>query len=216
MTPTGLSAPVRKPAGTSAQRSRRRDVGGLPWCCRRLRGLIWRVTGVNPGRLPGRLAACARFAARAVCPGLPSWRRKLYHAVDLLLPNSNGRGGTTRALFPRPGRADSHRAQRRRGAISPGPTRNRSFGGLGYEVSSSRPAESSLARTNLDCFGRCEGTGVPIVVLGDVVPGHEAYLAACRRAAGPEVRFPVTHRARRPDVGLGPCRMRLPGADELV
>jgi glycosyltransferase involved in cell wall biosynthesis len=34
-----------------------------------------------------------------------------------------------------------------------------------------------------------QGTNVPIVILGDVVPGHESYLDACRRIAGPEVRF---------------------------
>jgi glycosyltransferase involved in cell wall biosynthesis len=33
------------------------------------------------------------------------------------------------------------------------------------------------------------GTGVPIVVLGDVVPGHEAYAEECRRAADEHVRF---------------------------
>ena len=36
-----------------------------------------------------RMAACARFVARAACPRLPSWRRRLYRAADLLLPNSN-------------------------------------------------------------------------------------------------------------------------------
>jgi glycosyltransferase involved in cell wall biosynthesis len=33
------------------------------------------------------------------------------------------------------------------------------------------------------------GTGVPIVVLGDVVPGHESYERQCRRAADEDVRF---------------------------
>jgi glycosyltransferase involved in cell wall biosynthesis len=32
-------------------------------------------------------------------------------------------------------------------------------------------------------------TGVPVVILGDVVPGHERYLAECRRACGENVRF---------------------------
>ena len=35
------------------------------------------------------LAACARLMGRAVCPRWPSWRRRLYEGVDLLLPHSN-------------------------------------------------------------------------------------------------------------------------------
>jgi len=42
----------------------------------------------EPRSLPGRVAASARFIARAACPRLPSWRRQLYNEVDLLLPNS--------------------------------------------------------------------------------------------------------------------------------
>ncbi|MEX2560794.1 MAG: glycosyltransferase, partial [Pirellulales bacterium] len=33
------------------------------------------------------------------------------------------------------------------------------------------------------------GLDLPVVVLGSVVPGHEAYLACCRQAAGPRVKF---------------------------
>ena len=38
--------------------------------------------------LPTRLAACTKFIVRANVPRIPSWRRKLYQACDLLLPNS--------------------------------------------------------------------------------------------------------------------------------
>ena len=50
-------------------------------------------------RLAGRLRACAGLAARAACPRIPSWRRRLYHAVDLLLPNSNAEAAQLTRYF---------------------------------------------------------------------------------------------------------------------
>ena len=83
-----LPAPVRQPAGASA------GGRGRPPARRAGRAVDDRL--VRPGQLLARAAApvaataaCAGFLARAGCPRLPSWRRRLYHAVDLLLPNSN-------------------------------------------------------------------------------------------------------------------------------
>ena len=43
----------------------------------------------QPRSLPGRFRAAGGFLARAACPRISSWRRRLYHSVDLALPNSN-------------------------------------------------------------------------------------------------------------------------------
>src|SRR4029077_811658 len=42
----------------------------------------------EPRSLVQRSIACGKFLTRAALPRLPSWRRRLYHAADLLLPNS--------------------------------------------------------------------------------------------------------------------------------
>jgi hypothetical protein len=43
----------------------------------------------GPQPLRRKVAAWAELVGRSVCPRLSSWRRHLYEAVDLLLPNSN-------------------------------------------------------------------------------------------------------------------------------
>ena len=135
-----------------------------------------------------RMAACARFVARAACPRLPSWRRRLYQAADLLLPNSNAEAeqlvryfgvGRERILIT-PNGADERFA-----AADPGPFA-RLVGTRDFVLCAGRiePRKNQLA------FLRAmRGTGVPIVVLGDAVPGHQGYLAKCRRAAGEHVQF---------------------------
>ena len=135
-----------------------------------------------------RMAACARFVARAACPRLPSWRRRLYRAADLLLPNSNAEAeqlvryfgvGRERILIT-PNGADERFA-----AADPGPFA-RLVGTRDFVLCAGRiePRKNQLA------FLRAmRGTGVPIVVLGDAVPGHQWYLAKCRRAAGEHVQF---------------------------
>ena len=135
-----------------------------------------------------RLAACAGFLARAAWPRLPSWRRRLYHAVDLLLPNSNAEaeqlvryfGVPARRIHIVPNGAD---ARFTRG--DPGPFA-RLVEGRGFVLCAGRiePRKNQLALVRA-----MRGTGVPVVLLGDVVPGHESYADACRRAAGKNVRF---------------------------
>jgi glycosyltransferase involved in cell wall biosynthesis len=44
-------------------------------------------------------------------------------------------------------------------------------------------------KNQLGLLRAMRGTGIPIVVLGDVVPGYESYQRKCRRVAGKEVRF---------------------------
>ena len=142
----------------------------------------------EPCPLARRLAACGKFVLRAAAPRLKSWRRELYHAVDLLLPNSRAEADQLVRYFGVPPerihvvpngaerrftRAESEpfarRADCRRFVLYPGRIEPR--------------------KNQLGFLRAMQGTDAPIVVLGDVVPGHEAYLAACRRAAGPHVKF---------------------------
>ena len=136
----------------------------------------------------GRLAACTGFLARASWPRLPSWRRQLYHAVDLLLPNSNAEaeqlvryfGVPARRIRVVPNGADPAFA---RGDPEPFA---RLAEGRGFVLCAGR---IEPRKNQLGLVRAMRGTGVPVVLLGDAVPGHESYADACRRAAGKNVRF---------------------------
>lgn len=137
---------------------------------------------------PGRIAAATRFLARSACPWLPSWRRRLYDMVDLLLPNSNAEAEQLLRYFRIP-------AQR----IHCVPN------GADERFAAARPEpfqELLQIKEFILCAGRIEprknqlgllralrGSEVPLVILGDAVPGQEDYLAACLHEAGPRVQF---------------------------
>ena len=138
--------------------------------------------------LTRRLGACARYVARASIPTLPSWRRKLYHAVDLLLPNSQAEAEQLQRLFGVNAeriRVVYNGADRRFAHGDPAP-----FAQLVGERRFVLYAGRIEPRKNQLGFLRAmRNADVPIVILGDVVPGHEAYLAACQREAGAHVHF---------------------------
>lgn len=135
-----------------------------------------------------RLAAAGKFLARASLPRLPSWRRRLYHAVDLLLPNSQAEAEQLVRYFhvpPERIRVVPNGAELRFAHADAEPFA-RLAGGQGFALYAGRiePRKNQLA-----FLKAMRGTGVRSVVLGDVVPGHESYLDACRRAADENVRF---------------------------
>jgi glycosyltransferase involved in cell wall biosynthesis len=145
---------------------------------------IWR----EPRPLWAQLAASGRFLARAAWPNLPSWRRRLYHAADLLLPNSYAEAGQLQRYFgvpPEkihvvPNGADERFALARPQAFA------RLVGGRDFVLYAGR---IEPRKNQLNFLRAMKDSGVPIVVLGDVVPGHEAYRDACRHEAGENVKF---------------------------
>ena len=148
-------------------------------------GSYWR----EPPSAAKRLAACVRFLARAGCPRLPSWRRRLYHAVDLVMPNSNAEAEQLIRYFQVPAErihvvpngADVRLAQ-----PDPEPF-VRLVGTRGFVLSAGR---IEPRKNQLGVLRAVRGTKLPVVVLGDVVPGYEWYALRCRREADPEhVRF---------------------------
>jgi glycosyltransferase involved in cell wall biosynthesis len=142
----------------------------------------------QPRWLPGRLRAAAGFVARAGCPRLPSWRRRLYQAVDLALPNSNAEaeqlvryfGLSYERIHIVPNGAAVRFAD-----ADPGPFAEL-VGTLGFVLCVGR---IEPRKNQLGLLKAMRGTNVPIVILGDVVPGCESYARACRKTAGPEVQF---------------------------
>lgn len=142
----------------------------------------------EPWSFARRGMACAKFLARAALPALPSWRRRLYQSVDLLLPNSQAEAEQLIRYFqisPERIRVVPNGAERRFASADAGPFAER-VGCRDFVLFAGRmePRKNQLA------FLRAmRGIVAPIVVLGNVVPGHEAYFDACRRAAGPNVQF---------------------------
>ena len=142
----------------------------------------------EPRPMIARLAACGRFMARAAFPRLPSWRRRLYRAVDLLLPNSNAEARQLVRHFraaPQRIHVVPNGADPRFAAADPEPFA-RLVGGSGFVLYAGR---IEPRKNQLGFLRAMRQTGVPTVMLGDVVPGHERYLAACRRMADRNVQF---------------------------
>ena len=136
----------------------------------------------------GRLSACSKFLIRSAFPRFPSWRRRLYHTVDRLIPNSNAEAQQLVRYFEvRPDRISvvPNGANRRFGQVNP-ESFVQSYGLHGFVLSAGR---IEPRKNQLGLIRALQETDVPIVILGDVVPGHEAYEAACRREGGPNVTF---------------------------
>jgi glycosyltransferase involved in cell wall biosynthesis len=142
----------------------------------------------EPRPLGKRLGVCARFLARAACPRVPSWRRRLYHAADLLMPNSQAEaeqliryfGVPAERIHVVPNGADERFAQ-----ADPGPFARR-VGTRGFVLCAGR---IEPRKNQLKLLRAMRDSGADVVVLGDVVPGYESYAEQCRRAADQRVRF---------------------------
>lgn len=139
--------------------------------------------------LSRRLAACGRYLFRAAVPSWPSWRRRLYHLCDRLLPNSNVESAQLTRLFQVP-------TQRIR-AVPNGADERFALGdpALAHELlGSAEPFVLYCGRieprkNQLGFLRALHGVDVPIVIVGDAVSGEQTYLDECRRVAGRRVKF---------------------------
>ncbi len=142
----------------------------------------------EPWPLHRRAVACAKFLLRAAVPTMPSWRRRLYQAVDLLLPNSQAEADQLIRYFridPERIRIVPNGAERRFAMADPEPFAAK----VGCRDFILYVGRIEPRKNQLGFLRAMQGVVVPIVVLGDAVPGHEDYFDACRRAAGTNVRF---------------------------
>ncbi|HWB13260.1 MAG TPA: glycosyltransferase [Pirellulales bacterium] len=135
-----------------------------------------------------RSVACAKFLVRSALPKLPSWRRQLYHAADLLLPNSQAEAEQLIRYFGVPPdriRVVPNGADRRFASPDAQPFIER----VGYRDFILYAGRIEPRKNQLGFLQAMQGVVVPIIVLGSVVPGHQAYAEACRQAAGTNVQF---------------------------
>jgi glycosyltransferase involved in cell wall biosynthesis len=148
----------------------------------------WRNAWREPGTFATRAAATLRYVVRATRPRTSSWRRSLYHAADLLLPNSQAEADQLRRLFEVPAAKirivpNGVATQFTVDAVAATAT---SFAEPGFVLC---PGRIEPRKNQLALIRALADVPVSLVVLGDVVPGHERYAAECRRAAGKYVRF---------------------------
>jgi glycosyltransferase involved in cell wall biosynthesis len=142
----------------------------------------------EPWPMTRRVIACGKFMARAACPRLRSWRRDLYHSVDLLLPNSHAEadqlvryfGVSAKKIHVVPNGAEPRFA-----TGDPRPF----IEAVGLRHFVLCPGRIEPRKNQLGLIRALRGCGLPIVILGDAVPGHEKYLATCRASADQDVRF---------------------------
>ncbi len=145
--------------------------------------ICWVEPAAIAALAPGRLRAgvdLAKWAALVAWRRRPSWRRELLSLADAILPNSQAEARQLVHLFgaephrvrvvpngvePRFARAD---ASRFRGRFGPGE--------FVLYVGRVEPRKGVLA-----LIRALRPTGLPLVVLGDAVPGFEGYAETCRR-----------------------------------
>ena len=130
----------------------------------------------------------AKWGAMVAWPRRPYWRRELLGLADAILPNSEAEAGQLVRLFG----ADRDRirvvpngVEARFADADPAAFRA-AFGGGDFVLYVGR------VEPRKNVLGLIRGlapTGLPLVVMGDAVPGHEGYAAACRRAGGGSVRW---------------------------
>lgn len=176
------SLPEFVPLVTAAQRAGVRvALSTIAWFDFRSR---WRA----PGGIAHRLTACGKYLARRAAPRLPSWRRRLYHLADVLLPNSQAEAEQLVTRFGLPEckvHVVPNGAEERFARADPEPF----VAWVGERRFVLYAGRIEPRKNQLGFLRAMHGTQVPIIVLGDAVPGQEGYAEQCRREAGPYVRF---------------------------
>jgi len=148
----------------------------------------WRNPWREPGSLVRRSMNGLRYALRAVCPKIPSWRQRLYQSADVLLPNSQAEAEQLRRLFQvctTRIRVVPNGVCERLATATPELFRSR-YGLSDFVLCCGR---LEPRKNQLSLIRALRSSRRPLVLLGAVVPGHEAYYAACRAAADERVHF---------------------------
>jgi glycosyltransferase involved in cell wall biosynthesis len=148
----------------------------------------WRNIWREPHSLAAKSINTIRYAARAACPALPSWRRRLYHAADILLPNSQAEAEQLVRLFRVPRsriRVVPNGIDPRRTSVTRELFQKR-FGAEDFVLCCGRIEPRKNQRALIQAV---RGTGLDLVFIGNVVQGHEDYLRECRAEADDRVHF---------------------------
>lgn len=135
-----------------------------------------------------RVRGAAGMLARRSMPRMPDWRRRLYLAVDRLLPNSMAEA----AQIERYVGIDCQRQTVVPNAADPNFAEadaqlfEREYGLRDFVLYVGR---IEPRKNQLGFLRALRGSHHPVVFIGEVVPGQEDYLDACRREARDNVHF---------------------------
>jgi glycosyltransferase involved in cell wall biosynthesis len=131
--------------------------------------------------LPRKALGLAAWCLRSIAPRIPSWRRELLHLADVVLPNSNAEAGQLTRLFGIPRerlRVVPNGVLPDFGTASPDPFRER----LGPNPFILSVGRIEPRKNTLSLVRAVRSLGLPLVHIGESVPGHHAYARECRRA----------------------------------
>jgi glycosyltransferase involved in cell wall biosynthesis len=130
----------------------------------------------------------AKWALRLAAPGQPSWRRDLLRLATAILPNSDAEARQLVRLFhvePSSIHVVPNGVEARFADGDPGLFRWKfDEGNFVLYVGRIEPRKNVLG-----LIRATQAAGLPLVVIGDVVPGFEAYGDACRRLGQGCVRW---------------------------
>lgn len=154
----------------------------------------WRNVWREGGSVGRRTLNAARYAARAAYPRLPSWRRRLYEAADILLPNSQAEAEQLVRLFAIPFRkirVVPNGFDLRYAAATPEAFRTH----CGFNEFVLSCGRIEPRKNQLSLIRALKGSGLKLVLIGDAAPGCRDYYNACRSAADDNVTFlgPIRH-----------------------
>jgi glycosyltransferase involved in cell wall biosynthesis len=145
------------------------------------------IAALAPGRV--RMACdLARWGLKVVVPRWPGWRRALLDLADAVLPNSSAEARQLVRLFgtdPSTIHVVPNGVEPRFAEASPERFRSRvDVQDFVLYVGRIEPRKNVLG-----LIRAVRPMGLPLVVIGDPPPGHEAYAAACRREGGDFTRW---------------------------
>ena len=130
----------------------------------------------------------AKYGVKLAAPTWPGWRRELLALADAILPNSYAEAAQLVRLFgadPRRIRVIPNGVEARFADADPRPFRERhGDDDFALYVGRIEPRKNVLG-----LIRGVRKVGMPLVIVGDVVPGREIYGDACRRAGEGFARF---------------------------
>ena len=158
----------------------------------------------EPRSLAGRIAACAKFVLAANVPQVPSWRRDCITVVRLAAAQLVAEADQLVRYF---GVSENkiqvvHNGADEQFAEADPRAFARRAGGFHFVL---YPGRIEPRKNQLNFLRAMRGTNVPIVILGDAVPGHED---TSRLAARPPARL-SSCRAASTTIRCWPAPMRL-------
>lgn len=138
---------------------------------------LWQLAG----SMPGRVVALGGWSLKRLAPRRSSWRRELLMMADQILPNSECEARQLRQLFA----IDTAKI-----TVIPNGVEARFRDADPGRFATLHPGTDFVLfvgrieprKNPLGLIQALRSLGLPLVLIGDAVPGHESYTQACRRA----------------------------------